>query len=109
MLRFPQAVASVVACTLVGGLAGGLAGAIVGRLAPSFVLWIRSPSGSEIAGFDPTGFGLGLGAVCGLVMGGAAGVVLVSVLSFRDAYLARYGVGVGVGDDKPAADRLLLD
>ncbi|MHB1560764.1 MAG: hypothetical protein ACYC61_25195 [Isosphaeraceae bacterium] len=105
MLRFPQAVASVIACALVGGLAGGLAGAIVGRLAPSFVLWIRSLPGTEIVGFDPTGFGLGLGAVCGLLMGAAAGVVLVSILSLRDAYLARYGVA----DGKPAADRLLLD
>lgn len=105
MLRFPQAVASVLACTLVGGLAGGLAGAIVGRLAPSFVLWVRSLPGTMIVGFDPIGFGLGLGAVCGLVMGAATGVVLVSVLSLRDAYLARYGAAAG----KLAAERMALD
>jgi hypothetical protein len=104
MFKFPQAVASVVACTFVGGLAGGLAGAIVGRLAPSFVLWIwSSHPGTEIVGFDPTGFGLGLGAVCGLVMGAAAGVFLISVLSFREAYLSRHGLNL----DKPAAERLL--
>ena len=85
MIRLPQAIAAVIACTLASGAAGGIVGAAVGRLAPSFVQWLHSPVRGER---DPVEFGFGLGVVCGLLMGAAAGVFLVCVLALRDAWLA---------------------
>lgn len=90
MIRLPQAIAAVMGCTLASGAAGGIVGAAVGRIAPSFVTWLHSPGGFKA--IDPIEFGFGLGVVCGLLMGGAAGVFLVCVLALRDAWLARHGM-----------------
>jgi hypothetical protein len=91
MIRLPQAISAVMACTLVSGLAGGIVGAAVGRFAPSFVIWLSSP-GRMPALFDPTEFGFGLGVVCGLFLGAGTGLFLVVVLVLRDAWLARAGI-----------------
>jgi hypothetical protein len=99
MIRLPQAIVAVMACTLVSGAAGGIVGAAVGRLAPSFVRWLHSPGGA--ANVDPTEFGFGLGIVCGLLMGAGTGVFLVCVLAFRDAWLARHDFRVS----KPQPER----
>jgi hypothetical protein len=90
MIRLPQAIVAVMACTLTSGVAGGIVGAAVGRLAPSFVRWLYSPG--RAAPVDPTEFGFGLGVVSGLLMGAGTGLFLVCVLTLRDAWLARYGV-----------------
>lgn len=89
MIRLPQAIVAVMACTLASGVAGGIVGAAIGRLAPSFVRWLHSPAG--VANVDPTEFGFGLGVVCGLLMGAGTGLFLVCVLALRDAWLARCG------------------
>ncbi|WP_148593664.1 hypothetical protein [Aquisphaera giovannonii] len=90
MIRLPQAIVAVMSCTLAAGAAGGIVGAGVGRLAPDFVLWIYNPLGQAgIGAVDPTGFGTGLGIVCGLLMGCGTGLFLVAVLAMRDAYLYR--------------------
>jgi hypothetical protein len=91
MIRLPQAIVAVMACTLASGAAGGIVGAAVGRLAPSFVRWLHSPGGVA-ANVDPTEFGFGLGVVCGLIMGAGTGLFLVCVLALRDAWLVRHGV-----------------
>jgi hypothetical protein len=91
MIRLPQAIAAVMACTLASGLAGGIVGAAIGRFAPSFVLWLSSP-GRVAAPFDPTEFAFGLGVVCGLFLGAGTGLFLVVVLVLRDAWLARAGM-----------------
>jgi hypothetical protein len=90
MIRLPQAIVAVMACTIASGAAGGIVGAAVGRLAPSFVRWLHSPGGAAFV--DPTEFGFGLGVVCGLLMGAGAGLFLVCVLALRDAWLARCGL-----------------
>jgi hypothetical protein len=92
MIRLPQAIAAVMACTLASGVAGGIVGAAVGRFAPSFVIWLHS-SGTTRGPvvFDPTEFGFGLGVVCGLFLGAGTGLFLVVVLVLRDAWLARAG------------------
>ena len=82
MIRLPQAIAAVIACTLASGAAGGIVGAAVGRLAPSFVQ-LAPFAGPRCATRDPVEFGFGLGVVCGLLMGAAAGVFLVCVLALR--------------------------
>jgi hypothetical protein len=93
MIRLPQAIAAVMACTLASGAAGGIVGAAVGRFAPSFVLWLHSPGMNRMpAPFDPTEFGFGLGVVCGLFLGAGAGLFLVMILTLRDAWLARAGI-----------------
>src|SRR4051812_15493322 len=70
MIRLPQAIVAVMACTIASGVAGGVVGAAVGRLAPSFVAWLHSPGGQNGAiPFDATEFGFGLGTVCGLFLG----------------------------------------
>ena len=89
MIRLPQAIVAVMACTLASGAAGGIVGAMIGRLAPSFVRWLHSPGG--VGNVDPTEFGFGLGVVCGLLMGAGTGLFLVCVLALRDAWLARSG------------------
>lgn len=89
MIRLPQAIASVIAGTMASGLAGGVVGAAVGRLAPSFIAWLHSPVGGPPPGFEPTEFALGLGVVCGLVLGDGASVLLAIILIARDAWLAR--------------------
>jgi hypothetical protein len=89
MIRLPQAIVAVMACTLASGVAGGIVGAAVGRFAPSFVLWLHSPV--RAAPVDPTEFGFGLGVVSGLMMGAGTGLFLVCVLTLRDAWLARHG------------------
>jgi hypothetical protein len=89
MIRLPQAIVAVMACTLASGAAGGIVGAAVGRLAPSFVHWLHSAGGA--GNFDPTEFGFGLGVVCGLFMGAGTGLFLVCILTLRDAWLARKG------------------
>jgi hypothetical protein len=90
MIRLPQAIVAVMACTLASGAAGGIVGAAVGRLAPSFVRWLHSGGGA--GNVDPTEFGFGLGVVCGLLMGAGTGLFLVCVLTLRDAWLARNGL-----------------
>ena len=62
MIRFTQAVVSVMSATIASGLAGGIVGAAIGRLAPSFVAWLCTP-GPNILGqnFEPTEFGFGWG------------------------------------------------
>lgn len=93
MIRLPQAIVAVMACTLASGVAGGVVGAAVGRFAPSFVAWLHTPvPGVGPAQFDPTEFGFGLGVVCGLFLGAGTGVFLVVVLTLRDAWLARAGI-----------------
>jgi hypothetical protein len=92
MIRLPQAIVAVMACTIASGVAGGIVGAAVGRLAPSFVTWLHSPVGQPGVAFDPTEFGFGLGTVCGLFLGAGTGLFLVCVLALRDAWLARAGV-----------------
>lgn len=93
MIRLPQAIVAVMACTMASGFAGGVVGATVGRFAPSFVTWLHSPTVQFAAGnFDPTEFGFGLGVVCGLLMGAGTGLFLVVVLTLRDAWLARAGI-----------------
>lgn len=91
MIRLPQAIVAVMACTVASGFAGGVVGAAVGRLAPSFVAWLHSPAGGAQA-LDPTEFGFGLGVVSGLFLGAGTGLFLVVVLTLRDAWLARAGV-----------------
>jgi hypothetical protein len=103
LVRFPQAMVSVIACTLVSGVMGGLVGALLARLAPSFLRRIHSPAGTAF--FQADEFGIGLGAVCGLVMGAAAGVFVVCVLAIRDAWLARSAIVVS----KPVASPGLLE
>ena len=93
MIRLPQAIVAVMACTLASGFAGGVVGATVGRFAPSFVAWLHSPAaGIGPQNFDPTEFGFGLGVVCGLFLGAGTGLFLVVVLTLRDAWLARAGI-----------------
>lgn len=93
MIRLPQAIAAVIGCTLASGVAGGIVGAAVGRFAPSFVAWLHSPvANAPGAAFEPVEFGLGLGVVCGLLLGSVASVFLVVVLVIRDAWLARPGI-----------------
>jgi len=95
MIRLPQAIVAVMACTLASGFAGGVVGATVGRFAPSFVAWLHSPAGGAgPQNFDPTEFGFGLGVVCGLFLGAGTGLFLVVVLVLRDAWLARAGIAV---------------
>jgi hypothetical protein len=101
MIRLPQAIAAVMACTLASGAAGGIVGAAVGRFAPSFVIWLSSP-GRVPAFFDPTEFGFGLGVVCGLFLGAGTGLFLVLVL--RDAWLARAGITITRSDRDAAPD-----
>ncbi len=103
LVRFPQAMVSVIACTLASGVLGGLVGAVLARLAPSFLRWIHSPAGADF--FQADQFGIGLGAVCGLVIGAAASVFVVCVLAIRDAWLAHCGILV----TKPAARPGLLE
>jgi len=92
MIRLTQAIVSVMACTMTSGVAGGIVGAAVGRLAPRFVEWLCSPFGGMGADFDGTEFGFGLGTICGLLMGAGTGICLVTVLTIRDAWLARAGI-----------------
>ena len=91
MIRLTQAIVSVMACTIASGVAGGVVGAAVGRFAPTFVAWLHSPVRGAAA-VDSTEFGFGLGTVCGLFLGAGTGLFLVSVLTLRDAYLARSGL-----------------
>ncbi len=95
MIRLSQAIAALMTCTLAAGAAGGIAGAAVGTFAPSFVGWIQAqaPMGAPKMA-NPAEFGLGLGIVCGLLLGSAAGLVLVLGLAFRDAWLLRVGISV---------------
>lgn len=105
MIRLPQAIVSVMACTMASGLAGGIVGATVGRFAPTFVRWLASPSGFGGAGLiDPTEFGFGLGSVCGLFLGAGTGLFLVVVLTLRDAWLARVGVKIGRAEYESVLD-----
>lgn len=97
MIRLPQAIASVIGCTLAAGAVGGVAGSVVGKLAPSFVRFLATSPHAVIENFNPAEFGLGFGAVCGFFMGAAASVFLVSVLALRDAWLAHQGIS-GVRD-----------
>jgi hypothetical protein len=95
IIRLTQAIVAVMACTMASGVAGGVVGAAVGRLAPSFVTWLAAPGrifGPPPLPFDPTEFGFGLGTVSGLFLGAGTGLFLVSVLSLRDAWLARAGL-----------------
>jgi len=92
MIQLPQAIVAVMSSTLSAGFAGGVAGAIVGRLAPSFVRWLHSPLMPGGAPLDTTEFGLGMGVVCGLLMGAGTGLFLVVVLALRDAWLTHSGV-----------------
>ncbi len=89
MIRFPQAVVSVMSATIASGFAGGVVGAAIGRLAPSFMVWLCTP-GPKFLGqpFEPMEFGFGLGAVAGLLLGSFASTCLVIALAFRDARLS---------------------
>jgi hypothetical protein len=92
MIRLPQALAAVIGGTIASGVAGGIVGAAVGQIAPTFVAWLHSPvPGDPGPAFEPVEFGLGLGVVCGLILGAGASVFLVVVLVLRDAWLARAG------------------
>lgn len=105
MIRLTQAIVAVMACTLASGFAGGVVGATVGRFAPSFVIWLHSPSVQlGPANFDPTEFGFGLGVVCGLLIGAGTGLFLVVVLTLRDAWLARGGVSFPKPEREPVYD-----
>lgn len=105
MIRLPQAIVAVMACTMASGFAGGVVGATIGRFAPSFVTWLHSPTFQPLGAvnFDPTEFGFGLGVVCGLLMGAGTGLFLVVVLTLRDAWLVRSGISFA----KPKHDVLL--
>jgi uncharacterized membrane protein YfcA len=103
MIRLPQAIAAVMACTLTAGFAGGVVGATVGRISPSFVIWLMSQGlHNAPANFDPTEFGFGLGIVSGLLLGVGSGLFLVAVLALRDAWLARAGIKVAASRLEPA-------
>jgi hypothetical protein len=91
MIRFGQAIAATMGCTIAAGFAGGVVGASVGSFAPGFVLWLEEFGPSRNA-FDPTQFGLGLGIVSGLFLGASVGSFLVMVLAWRDAWLMRWGI-----------------
>jgi hypothetical protein len=89
-MRLSQAICGVMITAFAAGVGGGVAGAAVGRFAPSFVLWIYSPTGQvPPPDFQPTEFGFGLGVVSGLFLGVAAGVFLVMLLVIRDAVLSK--------------------
>jgi hypothetical protein len=92
MIQLKEAIAAVLGSTIVAGIAGGIAGGVVGRIAPAFVLWLYSPGVAAPGWVSPVEFGIGLGTVCGLLMGAGTGLFLVSILTLRDAWLARSGV-----------------
>ena len=52
MIRLPQAIVAVMACTMAAGAAGGIVGATVGRFAPDFVLWIYMPGRPGLGGAE---------------------------------------------------------
>lgn len=96
MIRFTQAIAGVMLCTLGSGVVGGAVGAAVGYVAPTFVAWLHSPFAGHLpADFNPARFGLGLGLVSGLFLGAGAGVFLAVVFVIRDAWLATRGIPAG--------------
>lgn len=108
MICFTQAVVKVMTGTITSGLAGGVIGAVIGRLAPSFVAWLCTP-GPKFLGqkFEPTEFGFGMGAVCGLFLGAISSTCLVIALAFRDARLL--DAGLNEADSAVEPEHLLFD
>jgi hypothetical protein len=90
MNRLLRAALGLIGVTLLAGLAGGLVGLGLGWLAPGFVTWIHSPApfGPQPPDFDAARFGLGLGTVCGLVLGTGAGLLLAITQMVVDALAA---------------------
>ena len=105
MIRFTQAVVSVMTATIASGFAGGVVGAAIGRLAPSFVAWLCTP-GPKFLGqnFEPTEFGFGMGAVAGLLLGSISSTSLIIAIALRDARFAQ-GEGPKVVEDRIVDDR----
>ncbi|MDB5350228.1 MAG: hypothetical protein JWN86_1475 [Planctomycetota bacterium] len=90
MNRAMSAMAFVIIATMIGGILGGLVGYEVGRLSPQFVATIASgnPEGMRPS-FKPDEFGLGLGIVSGLFFGAGSSLLLIVVISLREAWMAR--------------------
>ena len=91
MSRLMQSLGFVIASILLGGLLGGLAGREIGRSSPSFVWNLVGPGSLNRPPpkFNTAEFGLGLGSVCGLLLGAAIGTILAIVHALRDAWMAR--------------------
>ena len=84
-MRLVEAIAAVAGGTIVAGGLGATAGWLLGRTASSFVAWIASPLFNALPpDFDPAEFGLGLGAVSGLVMGAGISLTLALALILRE-------------------------
>lgn len=84
-MGLPEAIRAVILGTVASGVVGGALGAALGSFAPGFFRWIHHPEG-ELA--NPVELGLGLGAVCGLLLGAVGCVVLAAVIARRDAAAA---------------------
>jgi hypothetical protein len=90
MLRLWQAFLTVALSIAIFGVLGALLGTTLGSVAPTFVEWLMGPGYEAYPSPRPYEFAVGIGLMSGLGFGAFLGIMLVVLLTLRDAWVAAW-------------------
>lgn len=82
-----KAISTVVATSLGFGIIGSAIGAFLGRFTPGFFTQLLPLR--DIENFNPVEFGVGMGLVNGLTWGLVIGVLIVGIISWKEARMRK--------------------